>query len=209
MSAARVTDEQALEIRAEGEMEEGDSWPDRLVKDLAADLLDARNQRDDLAKVYEVVRAERDALKARPQPGEVDYRAPKPAEVCGTCKGTRRVPCTYPDHNFVMAIGTAGGRSASESQCPGCGYSGESVCIDCEGTPTAASERDRAIVGEVDLKALRDAVESAWEIHGGDPLCLERIDEAFDAALARHIAAVYYPSQASAVGAAGHDDAPA
>ena len=42
MSAARVTDEQALKIRAEGEMEEGDSWPDRLVKDLAADLLAAR-----------------------------------------------------------------------------------------------------------------------------------------------------------------------
>jgi len=57
VSAARVTDEQALEIRAEGEMEEGDSWPDRLVKDLAADLLDARAEIASLRAKLERVKA--------------------------------------------------------------------------------------------------------------------------------------------------------
>ena len=65
MGSERVTNEQAQRFA----YSLFDKYVASEVQDLAADLLDARNQRDDLAKVYEVVRAERDALKAGPKPG--------------------------------------------------------------------------------------------------------------------------------------------
>lgn len=54
--------------------------------------------------------------------------------VCPNCNGKKRIQCNNPDHNFIMAIGTVGNRSASESQCPACGYSGEMKCDTCGGS---------------------------------------------------------------------------
>lgn len=55
---------------------------------------------------------------------------------CPSCKGKGKKPCSNPDHDFIMALGTVGGRSPSESQCPECGFSGESKCDYCNGTGT-------------------------------------------------------------------------
>lgn len=55
-------------------------------------------------------------------------------DMCLECKGKGEKPCSNPDHNFIMAISTAGGKSPSESQCPECGYTGISKCEECNGT---------------------------------------------------------------------------
>src|SRR5262245_54331282 len=52
---------------------------------------------------------------------------------CTSCDGEGKKECSNPDCNFIQAIACIGDRSASESQCPECGYKGISKCDDCMG----------------------------------------------------------------------------
>lgn len=88
---------------------------------------------------------------------------------CPHCDGKGKKPCSNPDHNFLMAISCTGGRSASESQCPECGYSGVSKCDWCNGTGKATpeglkEERDQLRQQLTEVKEKNDEFESLFDI---------------------------------------------
>lgn len=65
--------------------------------------------------------------------GWIVESCPEIGKICEICEGKGIKECSNPDHGFIMAISCVGNRSASESQCPECGYKGFSKCDDCSG----------------------------------------------------------------------------